>query len=73
MAQSLVQVHLTVQTQIYEAPVFRVRSIFMYLAMTVFISCCQINATASQPVIKVKTLLELFQYQTTVISLQFRF
>lgn len=38
MAQSLVQVHLTAQTQIYEAPIIQARSIFMYLAITVFIS-----------------------------------
>lgn len=75
MAQSLVQVHLTAQTQIYEAPIIQARSIFMYLAITIFISYCQINATACQPVrkITVKTILELFQYRTTVISLQFRF
>lgn len=48
MAQSLVQVDLTVQTQTHDTSIIQARSIFMSLAITALICCCQINATACQ-------------------------
>lgn len=76
MAQSFVQVDLPVQIHLHEVPI---RSDLLigqiYLKITLWISCCEINATACQPVskIKVKTNFQQIQYQIIVISLQFSF
>ena len=73
MAQSFVQVIYQCKYIYMRYQFIQARSNYMYLTITLLISCCQIQADklSHRSKIKVKTIFQHIQYQIIVISLQF--